>query len=539
MRNRSSRFALSERKQTSSAYQLHEETGNCECITFNYAISEDNADMKLRWSQINWTEAEEQVSRLQIRIVKATLEQKWRLVKRLQYLMTNSFYAKAIAVKRVITNKGKRTPGIDGELWKTDVEKMKAVNELNCQTYHAKPLKRIYIEKFGKTEKRPLGIPTMRDRAMQALQLLALEPVAETTADRISFGFRKYRSPEDAREYAFRILSRKDSPQWILEGDIKSCFDKISHEWMMEHIPTDKRILKEFMKCGYINKGKLYPTTEGSPQGGVISPTYANMVLDGMEPMILNVYWRSKVKKTFGVKYNSHKVHMVRFADDFIVTASDKETLEAIKQMLESFLRERGLTLSMEKTVITHINSGFDFLGWNFRKFKGKLIIKPSSKSMRKVTKKISEIIKNNRTTKQEILIQRLNQVLIGWANYHQGTCAKKCFGTIDNRTWEMLWKWAKRRHPNKKHQWIVDKYWKEYKGRRWAFRTEKSILFSMSDMPIVRKSQMALDKNAFLDKEYFQKRSQKHRQKRKMAMSSNNAAHIGIMCYRCVSGMQ
>ena len=539
MRNRSSRFALSERKQTSSAYQLHEETGNCECITFNYAISEDNADMKLRWSQINWTEAEEQVSRLQIRIVKATLEQKWRLVKRLQYLMTNSFYAKAIAVKRVITNKGKRTPGIDGELWKTDVEKMKAVNELNCQTYHAKPLKRIYIEKFGKTEKRPLGIPTMRDRAMQALQLLALEPVAETTADRISFGFRKYRSPEDAREYAFRILSRKDSPQWILEGDIKSCFDKISHEWMMEHIPTDKRILKEFMKCGYINKGKLYPTTEGSPQGGVISPTYANMVLDGMEPMILNVYWRSKVKKTFGVKYNSHKVHMVRFADDFIVTASDKETLEAIKQMLESFLRERGLTLSMEKTVITHINSGFDFLGWNFRKFKGKLIIKPSSKSMRKVTKKISEIIKNNRTTKQEILIQRLNQVLIGWANYHQGTCAKKCFGTIDNRTWKMLWKWAKRRHPNKKHQWIVDKYWKEYKGRRWAFRTEKSILFSMSDMPIVRKSQMALDKNAFLDKEYFQKRSQKHRQKRKMAMSSNNAAHIGIMCYRCVSGMQ
>lgn len=528
MRNRSSRFALSERKQTSSAYQLHEETGNCECITFNYAISEDNADMKLRWSQINWTEAEEQVSRLQIRIVKATLEQKWRLVKRLQYLMTNSFYAKAIAVKRVITNKGKRTPGIDGELWKTDAEKMKAVNELNCQTYHAKPLKRIYIEKFGKTEKRPLGIPTMRDRAMQALQLLALEPVAETTADRISFGFRKYRSPEDAREYAFRILSRKDSPQWILEGDIKSCFDKISHEWMMEHIPTDKRILKEFMKCGYINKGKLYPTTEGSPQGGVISPTYANMVLDGMEPMILNVYWRSKVKKTFGVKYNSHKVHMVRFADDFIVTASDKETLEAIKQMLESFLRERGLTLSMEKTVITHINSGFDFLGWNFRKFKGKLIIKPSSKSMRKVTKKISEIIKNNRTTKQEILIQRLNQVLIGWANYHQGTCAKKCFGTIDNRTWEMLWKWAKRRHPNKKHQWIVDKYWKEYKGRRWAFRTEKSILFSMSDMPIVRKSQMALDKNAFMDKEYFQKRSQKHRQKRKMAMSSNNAAHIG-----------
>ena len=225
----------------------------------------------------------------------------------------------------------------------------------------------------------------------------------------------------------------------------------------------------------------------------------------------------------YNPNYNKHKVHLCRYADDFIVTSNCREILIEIQQILMEFMKERGLKLSEEKTVITHIEEGFDFLGWNFRKFKGKLIIKPSPKSMRKVTKKISEIIKNNRTTKQEILIQRLNQVLIGWANYHQGTCAKKCFGTIDNRTWEMLWKWAKRRHPNKKHQWIVDKYWKEYKGRRWAFRTEKSILFSMSDMPIVRKSQMALDKNAFLDKEYFQKRSQKHRQKRKMAIPLPN----------------
>ena len=213
--------------------------------------------MKLQWNQINWKTAEEQVNRLQVRIVKATLEQKWRLVKRLQYLMTNSFYAKALAVKRVVTNKGKRTPGIDGELWIADKDKMKAVWELNCQTYHAKPLRRIYIDKFGKKEKRPLGIPTMRDRAMQALQLLALEPIAETTADRISFGFRRYRSPEDAKEYAFSVLCRKDSPQWILEGDIKSCFDKISHQWMLENIPTDKRILKEFMKCGYMLSSKL------------------------------------------------------------------------------------------------------------------------------------------------------------------------------------------------------------------------------------------------------------------------------------------
>ena len=484
--------------------------------------------MKLQWNQIDWKQAEEQVNRLQVRIVKAVLEQKWRLVKRLQYLMVNSFYAKALAVKRVVTNKGKKTPGIDGEIWKSDKEKMDAVMALNCRTYHAKPLRRVYIEKFGKKEKRPLGIPTMGDRAMQALQLLALEPVAETTADRISFGFRKYRSTEDAREYAFSVLSRRDSPQWILEGDIKSCFDKISHQWMLENIPTDKRILKEFMKCGYIEKGRLFPTVEGSPQGGVISPTYANMVLDGLGPMILDVYWRSKVKKTLSVKYNKHKVHVVRFADDFIVTASDKETLEEIKLMIEGFLAQRGLTLSKEKTVITHIDDGFDFLGWNFRKFKGKLIIKPSRKSMDKVTKKISEVIKENHAAKQETVIRKLNEITVGWANYHHSTCAKRCFSTIDHRTWEMLWRWAKRRHPSKGKHWIVNRYWKTHKGRKWTFMSEKNILFLMMDMPIVRKGQMALDKNPFLDREYFENRSKKHHTDRKKAISSNRAAQIG-----------
>ena len=484
--------------------------------------------MGLQWKQIDWKKAEEQVNRLQVRIVKATLEQKWRLVKRLQYLMTNSFYAKAIAVKRVITNKGKKTPGIDGELWESDKDKMGAVTALDCRTYHAKPLRRVYIEKFGKKEKRPLGIPTMGDRAMQALQLLALEPVAETTADRISFGFRKYRSPEDAKEYTFSILSRRDSPQWVLEGDIKSCFDKISHQWMLENIPTDKRILKEFMKCGCIEKGQLYPTTEGSPQGGVISPTYANMVLDGLEPMILNKYWRSKVKKTFSVKYNSHKVHVVRFADDFIVTASDKETLEEIKGMIERFLQQRGLVLSKEKTAVTNIQDGFDFLGWNFRKFKGKLVIKPSHKSMSKVTRKISEVIKDNHASKQEVLIRKLNEIMVGWANYHHSTCAKRSFNTIDHRTWEMLWRWAKRRHPNKGKHWVVEKYWRTHKGRKWTFMSDRNILFLMMDMPIVRKGQMALDKNPFLDREYFENRARKHRMNRKKAISSNRAAQIG-----------
>lgn len=483
--------------------------------------------MKLQWKGIDWKQAEENVNRLQIRIVKATLEQKWRLVKRLQYLVTHSFYAKALAVRRVSTNKGKKTPGIDGVVWSTDREKIEAVMRLNPQTYHASALKRVYIEKFGKKEKRPLGIPTMKDRSMQALQLLALEPVAETTADRISFGFRKYRSPEDAREYAFSVLSRKDSAQWILEGDIKSCFDKISHQWIADNIPTDKRILKEFLKCGYVEKGRLYPTEEGSPQGGVISPTYANMVLDGLEPMILGVYWANK-KGTVSVKNNRNKVHVVRFADDFIVTAANKKALEEIREMISDFLVPRGLKLSEEKTLITHIDDGFDFLGWNFRKNKGKLIIKPSRKSVEKVTKAISCIIKDNHTAPQEMLIRKLNEVTKGWADYHHSACAKSTYGKLDHRIWEMLWKWAKRRHPNKGKHWIKERYWKTHKGRKWSFMTEKNILFLMSDMPIVRKGQIAMNKNPFLEKAYYEERSRRHRYNRKKAISSNRAAQIG-----------
>ena len=329
---------------------------------------------KVKWKQINWEHAETYINRLQIRIVKAVQENKWRLVRRLQYLITHSFYGKALAVKRVISNKGKNTPGIDGKVWKTEKEKGDAITTLQTNGYRASALRRIYIEKFGKKEKRPLGIPTMKDRAMQALQLLGLEPVAETLADTVSFGFRKYRSAQDAMAYGFSILCRKDSPQWILEGDIKGCFDNISHKWLEENIPMDAKILKQFMKCGYVYDNELYPTTDGTPQGGIISPTLANMTLDGMENLIKQKYW-SNTKGTISVKNNGKKVHLIKYADDFIVTASDRETLKDIKEMLKIFLGKRGLILSEEKTKLTSIHEGFNFLGWNFRKYNGKLII--------------------------------------------------------------------------------------------------------------------------------------------------------------------
>jgi RNA-directed DNA polymerase len=269
----------------------------------------------VKWNQINWEQAEMYINRLQVRIVKATLEEKWRLVKRLQYLITHSFYGRAMAVKRVISNKGKNTPGIDGAVWKTDKEKEDAIRNLETKGFTASPLRRIYIEKFGKKEKRPLGIPTMFDRAMQSLQLLGLEPVAETKADTVSFGFRKYRGAFDAKEYTFSILCRKDSPQWILEGDIKGCFDNISHEWLTKNVTMDKKVLRQFIKSGFVFEDKLYPTNEGTPQGGIISPTLANLTLDGMEKLIKDIYW-ANAKGTVSVKNNKYKVHLIKYADD-------------------------------------------------------------------------------------------------------------------------------------------------------------------------------------------------------------------------------
>jgi retron-type reverse transcriptase len=290
--------------------------------------------LKIKWNQINWEQAETYINRLQIRIVKATLDEKWRLVKRLQYLITHSFYGRAIAVKRVISNKGKNTPGIDGVVWKTDNAKERAIINLETKRFTASPLRRIFIEKFGKMERRPLGIPTMSDRAMQALQLLSLEPISETKADTVSFGFRGNRGAHDAKEYAFSNLCRKDSPQWILEGDIRGYFDNISHQWLAET--------------------------------------------------------------------------------------------------------------------------------------------------------------------------------------------------SLDHCIWEMLWKWSRRRHPNKGKGWIVKKYWKNHKGRSWSFMSEKNILFYMNDMPILRNTQLRLNTNPFLDLEYFEKRDKDKKLRRLKAMKSNKAALIG-----------
>jgi RNA-directed DNA polymerase len=267
--------------------------------------SEKRTDRNLssQWNSIEWKAIKFRVNRLQTRIAKATHNENWNLVKRLTYLLTHSYSAKLLSVRIVTQNHGKRTTGVDGKLWNTASEKMQAALSLSDQHYRAHPLRRIYIPKPGKSTKRPLSIPTMGDRAMQALYALALQPIAETTADTRSFGFRLFKCAQDASEYAFRCLCQDTSSPWILEGDIKGCFDNISHSWLKNNIPTDKSILSQFLKAGYIFDDTFYHTDKGAPQGAIISPLLANMTLDGIEKIL---------KK----RYQKMKVHFIRYSDD-------------------------------------------------------------------------------------------------------------------------------------------------------------------------------------------------------------------------------
>ncbi|CAI2536616.1 Group II intron-encoded protein ltrA [Serratia ficaria] len=424
----------------------------------------------VNWHSIDWARCHREVRRLQARIVKATREGKHGKVKALQWILTYSFSGKALAVRRVTENQGKKTPGVDGITWSTPEAKSQAMLSIKRRGYRPQPLKRVYIPKAN-GKMRPLGIPTMKDRAMQALYLLALEPVAETTADGRSFGFRPERSTADAIEQCFTALSKKVAPRWVLEGDIKGCFDNISHDWLMGHVPTDREILKKWLKAGYMEDQQLFPTEAGTPQGGIISPTLANLVLDGLEAKLDAAFGRKRYAN--GVQTRL-MVNYVRYADDFIVTGRSKELLEQeVMPIIEDFTQERGLTLSPEKTKITHIDEGFDFLGQNVHKYNGKLLIKPSKANVATFLEKVRSAVKGNKALDQPRLIRMLNPMIQGWANYHQHVVSKETFARVDHEIWRVLWQWAVRRHPQKSSVWIKLRYFYSVGSRNWVFAAE------------------------------------------------------------------
>ncbi len=452
------------------------------------------------WLQANWSHIMAEVKRLQVRIAKATREGRWGKVNALQRLLTRSHSGKMLAVKRVTENRGKRTPGVDRRLWSTPAAKWKGMQSMQHRGYRTQPLRRIYIPKSN-GKKRPLGIPCMRCRAMQALWKLALEPIAESLADSNSYGFRPERSTADAIEQCFITLAKRRSPEWILEGDIRGCFDNLSHCWLLEHIPMDKQILRRWLQAGYIDDGTLFDSTAGTPQGGIISPVISNMALDGLEAAVYASVGTTKHARS------KAQINVIRYADDFVVTGISKEVLESqVLPAVRQFMAARGLELSEEKTRITHIEKGFDFLGQNVRKYKGKLLIKPAKKSVKSLLGRVREIVKGHASATQAVVIQKLNPIIRGWATYHRHVVAKASFSLIDAQIWQLLWKWARRRHPTKGARWVKERYFHADGHRSWIFSTRSTVgkdtqrlrLFRAMTVPIRRHVKIQASANPF-----------------------------------------
>ena len=473
---------------------------------------------------MDWQATNRNVRRLQVRIVQATKASRWGRVRALQRLLTHSYSGKVLAVRRVTENNGKKTPGVDQEIWDTPEKKTQAVHALKRRGYQSQrsqPLRRVYIPKSDGKMMRPLGIPTMKDRAQQALYRLALAPVVETTADKNSYGFRQQRSCADAMEQCFKAL-RSANTQWILEGDIKSCFDKISHDWLLAHVLMDRVILQKWLKSGYMEKHVLHNTTDGAPQGGIISPALANCALDGLERLLREKYPAGKRLKSLGGEKPC--VNLVRYADDFVITSKSKELLEGeIKPLVEHFLQERGLELSSTKTVITHVEHGFDFLGQNVRSYpNGKLLIKPSKKNVKTSLDGIRRTIKAAHGVSAADLIDQLNPKIRGWANYHRHLVSKRTFGRVDHAIFSSLWKWARRRHPNKSPRWFKPKYFAQRGNRDWSFfgetcddegQTNKVWLYYAKSTPLKRHVKVKGEANPYdpTYETYFEEREGAH----------------------------
>lgn len=362
-------------------------------------------DTVQHWENIDFPRAARQVKKLQKRIATAYCNDEFDKVMFLQNTLIHSFMAKALAVKVVTSNRGRNTSGVDGVLWDSPDEKYDAIYQLRRRGYKPLPLKRIQIAKAGGGT-RPLSIPTMKDRAMQTLYKFALEPIGWMTADPDSFAYLPGRDARKAVKRYGELLSNPEA-RWVMKADIKACFDSISHEWILKHVPMDKVVLRKFLECGYVEKSMCYTMKRGVPQGGCISSVICNMTLDGLERLL---------EERFG-----SAIHLVRYADDIIIVAqSQKILVQAVAPVVEDFLSERGLSLSQEKTGYYPAHDRICFLRYETYKAGGEFVAKPSRRSMNSLLEKVTYIFSQTQIS-LEVKRNQLNQRTRGWLNYFAG----------------------------------------------------------------------------------------------------------------------
>ena len=444
------------------------------------------------WKTLPWKKFQRNVFRLQKRIYQAQLRGDFKRVRGLQRLLLRSYSARCLAVRQVSQdNRGKNTPGVDGVSHLTSKQRMRMVEALRTLSPKALPIRRVYIPKASNpNERRPLGIPTMRDRVEQALVKLALEPEWEARFEPNSYGFRPGRCPQDAIEAIFNHIRLK--PKYVLEADIEKCFDKIDHQALLaklNSITPINRQVRGWLKAGIFENGEIFPTEAGTPQGGIISPLLANIALHGLEIVITTA---------FSKKY---RVVIIRFADDFVILCEDLATLQAARTLAETWLAEMGLTLKPGKTHSTHTlheyegRTGFDFLGFTVRQFvvgkhhskRGyKVIIKPSKQAQKRHLEQMEKLIRTYRGSNQLALIAALNPRIRGWTNYHRANAAKRTFNRMDHQLHWKLCKWAKWQNPRKSHQWRKQRYWLRRKNRL-DFSDGKANLAKYADTHIRR----------------------------------------------------
>jgi RNA-directed DNA polymerase len=428
------------------------------------------------WNAINWKKANRTVHNLRQRIFRATQEGNLKKVRSLQKLMLKSYSNRLVSVRRVTqVNAGKNTPGIDKLVLKTPAARARMVDTLaHYSLWKAKPARRVYIPKSN-NKFRPLGIPVVMDRCLQAMVKNALEPAWEARFEGISYGFRPGRSCHDAIGKIYLLARPNKTKKWVLDADIKSAFDHISHDYLQEAIgPVPRReLIKQWLKAGYVDQEVFHETEQGTPQGGVISPLLANIALHGME-------------EALGVTHNTQgqinsKRAVVRYADDFVCFCETQEDAEQAQQVLITWLAQRGLTLSAEKTRIVHLSEGFDFLGFNIRHYRTpqttqtgwKLLIKPSKESVQKLRKTLKDLWKQAQGTNVQAVLAKLNPVIRGWANYFRIGVAKELFGKLDHWMVSKTLQYTKRMHPKKSIKWQRQQYWGQFNQDRldsWTF---------------------------------------------------------------------